>query len=186
MAKMDADALIRELDARRQIEDVLARVARGVDRLDRDLMISGYHPDAMDYHGSFEGSPVEFADWVVERHGGTIEQCMHFLGQYNLEIDGDRASCESNVVVFYRVTKEGVPYDMLSPGRYLDRFECRDGEWKISERLAMHEKDRLDPVVFKMQGPFVDMLSKARRDRDDPSYAFFDGAPLPRAGADSA
>ena len=157
-------------------------MARGVDRLDRDLMISGYHPDAMDYHGSFEGSPAEFADWVIERHSGNIEQCMHFLGQMNVEIDGDKAACESNVVVFYRMVKDGVPYDMLSPGRYLDRFECRDGEWKIVERLAMHEKDRLDPVVFKMQGPFVDMLSKARRDGDDPSYAFFAGAPMPRPG----
>lgn len=183
MAGIDADLLLRNLEARRQIEAALARVARGVDRLDRELMISGYHPEAMDYHGSFEGSPTEFADWVIERHTGNVEQCMHFLGQINLEIDGDRASCESNVVVFYRVVKEGVPYDMLSPGRYLDRFECRDGEWKIIERLAMHEKDRLDPVVFKMQGPFVDMLSKARRDKEDPSYAFFSGAPMPRAKA---
>lgn len=183
MPTMDTDQLLHELDARRQIEDVLARISRGVDRLDRELIISGYHPDAMDYHGSFEGSPTEFADWVLSRHTGNIDQCMHFLGQYNIAIDGDKANCESSVVVFYRMNKDGVAYDMLSPGRYLDRFEKRDGEWKISERLAMHEKDRLDPVVFKMQGPFVDLLSKARRDTDDPSYAFFEGSPLPRAGA---
>lgn len=179
MTSLNHEALLRELDARRQISDVLARVARGVDRLDRDLIISGYHPDAIDYHGSFEGSPSEFADWVVERHSGTIEQCMHFLGQSNLRIEGDRAACESNVVVYYRMDKDGISQDMVSPGRYLDRFECRDGEWKITERLAMHEKDRFDPVVFKMQGPFVDLLSKARRDSLDPSYAFFAGEPMP-------
>ena len=65
MAGIDADLLLRNLEARRQIEAALARVARGVDRLDRELMISGYHPEAMDYHGSFEGSPTEFADWVI-------------------------------------------------------------------------------------------------------------------------
>lgn len=179
MPAIDTEKLLYELDARRQIVDVLARVSRGVDRLDRELILSGYHPDAIDSHGMFVGSREAFADWVIERHSGFITQCMHFLGQLNMVLDGDKASVESNVVVFYRHLRDGVEHDMLSPGRYLDRFECRDGEWKIVERLAMHEKDRLDPVVFKMQGPFVDLLVKATRDKEDPSYPFFAGAPLP-------
>lgn len=181
MSDLDIGKLARELDARRQIEAVLTRLSRGIDRLDRDLMISCYHPDAIDRHGSYEGSPVGFADWVLERHTGKIEQCMHFLGQINLEIDGDTAVTETHAIVFYRQKKDGVDYDMTSPGRYLDRFECRNGEWKIIERVTLHEKDRLDPVVFKMQGPFVDLLPKGRRDKDDPSYTFLTDRPLGQA-----
>ncbi|UZW55361.1 nuclear transport factor 2 family protein [Sphingobium sp. JS3065] len=167
--------VVRDLEARRQIQDVLTRLSRGIDRLDRELMISCYHPDAIDHHGSYEGSAVGFADWVLERHAGKIEQCMHFLGQINLDIDGDTAVSELHVIVFYRLNKDGVDHDMMAPGRYLDRFERREGEWKIVERVTLHEKDRIDPVVFKMQGPFVDLLPKGRRDKEDPSYAFFNG-----------
>jgi len=164
--------LLFELDAYRQIHDVLSRVARGVDRLDKDLMISGYHSDAIDYHGSFEGSPSEFADWVIQRHTGNIDSCVHFLGNTFIQINGLFATCESYVVVFYRFTREGIKQDMISPGRYLDKFECRDGVWKISERLVVYEKDRIDPVVNEMNGPLTQMLVKGSRNNEDVSYGF--------------
>ena len=43
-----------------QIADVIYRYARGIDRLDFDLVRSCYHPDAYDDHGSFKGSVEAF------------------------------------------------------------------------------------------------------------------------------
>ena len=40
----------------------------------------------------------------------------------------------------------GVPADMTSYGRFLDRLERRDGRWAIRERASIYERDRLDPV----------------------------------------
>ena len=45
-----------------------------------------------------------------------------------------------------RQTIEGVAVDLTSYGRFLDRIERRDGDWRIVERATLYEKDRLDPV----------------------------------------
>jgi hypothetical protein len=169
----DNEPLLVELEARLQIHDVLVRLGQGVDRLDRDLIISCYHEDAIDNHGAFVGSREGFADWVIGRHTGHIESCMHFLGNEYVVVDGDQARCESYVVAFYRFLKDGRPYDMTAPGRYLDKFEKREGRWKIIDRLVIFEKDRLDPVIEKSVGPLTEMLQVSRRDDADAAYQFF-------------
>ena len=47
---MDAEtaALVRELKDRQEIYDCIMRYCRGIDRLDRDMLLSAYHPDAVD------------------------------------------------------------------------------------------------------------------------------------------
>lgn len=162
-----------ELKARQDIHDLLVRACRGVDRLDRELIVSCYHPDAIDRHGAFNGSPGDFADWVIERHTGNISSCMHHIANEYVEIDGDSARSETCVVVYYRFEKDGEPYDMLAPGRYLDRLTRRNGQWKIQDRLVLFEKDRLDPVKEISVGPLTEKLVRSRRDREDPSYELF-------------
>jgi SnoaL-like domain len=49
------------LQDRQAIQDVLMTYSRGIDRLDRELLLSVYHDDAIDDHGVFVGSPEEFA-----------------------------------------------------------------------------------------------------------------------------
>jgi hypothetical protein len=39
--------------------------SRGIDRLDRELLMSVYHEDAIDDHGVFVGNREEFADWAI-------------------------------------------------------------------------------------------------------------------------
>lgn len=170
----DQGQLLNEINARAQIHDVLVKLCHGVDRLDRDLIISCYHSDAIDNHGAFVGTPADFADWVIGRHTGHILSCMHFLGNEYIEVDGDAAKCESYVIAMYRFMKEGQLYDMTAPGRYLDKFEKRDGQWKIVDRLVLFEKDRHDPVIEKSIGPLTEMLVTSRRDEGDAAYAFFD------------
>jgi hypothetical protein len=53
------------LQDRQAIQDVLMTYSRGIDRLDRELLLSVYHDDAIDDHGVFVGSPEEFADWAI-------------------------------------------------------------------------------------------------------------------------
>jgi SnoaL-like protein len=57
-----------------------------------------------------------------------------------------RAVAETNIVIHVRQKIDGVPVDMTSHARFLDRLECRDGRWAIVERTAIYERDRLDPV----------------------------------------
>jgi hypothetical protein len=77
-----------------KIEQTLARYARSIDRMDRDLILSVYWEDAHDSHGVFEGGPVEFADWVGA-YLGRFKAFSHFLGQSSIDLQGDHADCET-------------------------------------------------------------------------------------------
>jgi hypothetical protein len=59
---------VREEKDRHEIRQCLLRYTRGVDRHDRALMLSAYHPDAIDEHGVAEGNPEQFCDWAIGWH----------------------------------------------------------------------------------------------------------------------
>ena len=47
---------LQQLIDRQQIHDCILRYCSGVDRFDREMLLSVYHPDAMDDHGAFVGA----------------------------------------------------------------------------------------------------------------------------------
>jgi hypothetical protein len=57
-----------------------------------------------------------------------------------------RAVAETSIVIHVRQKISGVLADMTSYARFLDRLEKTDGAWRIVERTAIYERDRLDPV----------------------------------------
>jgi hypothetical protein len=90
-----------------------------------------------------------FADFI-ERSRVAFEArqslSKHRLGQPMIESAGDRAIAETDVTILGRFRLDGILVDNTSYGRFLDRFELRAGKWAIVERIAVYEKDRLDPV----------------------------------------
>lgn len=184
MTPDELERTVRELQDRQAILDCLMNYSRGVDRLDRDLLLSCYHPGAIDDHGMFVGDREEFADWVVGMHGATHLSHQHCLLNHTCELDGDVAHTET-YYMFVGMNREGTPLSM-SGGRYLDRFERRDGRWAIAARVCVRDWAPLDaqpdpedpstltairhalpPAVleFMRTGPLP------TRDRRDPSYA---------------
>jgi len=63
-----------------------------------------------------------------------------------VRVAGDRALAETSIMILVRQAIEGLAVDMTSRARFLDRLERREGEWRILERAAIYEQDRLDPV----------------------------------------
>jgi len=116
-----------------EIRRVLARYSHGVDRRDRDLIISVYWPEAVDHHGSFKGHGPEFADWVLKQLAR--ERCtVHALAHSLIEFRGEQADVETYFSAHHiRETPEG-DFDYHFNGRYIDLFEKRDGVWKILRR----------------------------------------------------
>ncbi len=137
---------IETLIARQEIADVIYRYARGIDRLDFDLVRSCYHPDAYDDHGSFAGNVEEFitaAASFLARWTAT----QHFMGNMLIEIDGDRARAETYAVAYHRrEDSNGDGKDDIMGIRYVDRFEKRNNEWRIAHRVVASEWRRVDPV----------------------------------------
>ena len=161
---------VQELLDERAIRAVLVRYSRGVDRCDEALIRSVYHADASDDHGDFKGSGFDFAARVIPILRENFETTMHDLGNVAIELDGDTARVETTVVA-YHVTARGDPRRLVTVGaRYLDRFERRGGEWKISRRVVVVDWSKTE----KIEGSFpAANFQRGARGRDDPSYGDF-------------
>jgi hypothetical protein len=132
-----SDDLSYVLD-REKIRSCLARLARGEDRRDADLISSAYWPDATDDHGIFTGSFGEYLAWVVPG-AEQIPNTLHTLGQSLIEVDGDKAVVETHVTAYHRIDLGEEERDVVLVGRYLDRLELREGDWRIIHRTMLYD-----------------------------------------------
>jgi hypothetical protein len=160
-------AELRVLLDERAIERAILRYCRGIDRLDRDLVRSCYHADATDHHGSFSGGVEAYLDWVwklLERY----ESTMHFVGNVLIDIEGDAARAESYGIAFHRGDPAVPERNLITGFRYVDRFERRDDDWRIAQRVATTEWVRRDDPALWWE--IKENLPRGRRDRSDPVY----------------
>lgn len=123
---------------REKVRDCLVRLARGEDRRDADLIKSSCWPDARKDYGVFAGTFQEYLDWVVPGSSAIIVT-QHLLGQSLIELDGDTARVETHVNSYHRVDMGEEERDSVIGGRYLDRLEKREGEWRIAERTLIYD-----------------------------------------------
>jgi ketosteroid isomerase-like protein len=136
---LDADliAFLREQKDRQEIMDCLLRYTRGADRHDVALMASAYHPGAIDQHGvAPDLEATAFADWAIGWHREFQTRHQHIIANSTIELDGDTAHVET-YYGFWGENREGPP--SLCFGRYLDRFEKREGRWGIAHRVCVNE-----------------------------------------------
>ncbi|MET0251361.1 MAG: nuclear transport factor 2 family protein [Novosphingobium sp.] len=123
---------------REAIRDCLARLARGEDRRNADAISASFWPDARTDYGVFEGSFDEYLAWVVPG-ADAITNTQHVLGQSVIEIAGDEAWVETQVISYHRVDMGEGERDTCIGGRYLDRFARRNGEWRIVQRTMLYD-----------------------------------------------
>lgn len=170
------------LVAKDEIRDVLMRYCRGIDRCDVDLVRACYHPGAIDNHGSYQGPAEIFAEKAIEGARMLCDTTYFCLANSFIEVDGDTARCES----YYhsaKVLKERAPGGevqvRLAGVRNLDHFEKRDGEWRIVQRQLIGEWGFNSPFGGGPPfPPYGTPAPRGRRDRDDPSYAFWEDATI--------
>jgi hypothetical protein len=180
----DTELAIAELLDRQAIHDCLIRYSRGVDRLDRDLLLSVYHHDAVDDHGMFVGGPEQFADWVIDMHSSMHLSQQHVLMNHSCDLSGSVAHTET-YYMFVGMNRQGPPVS-ISGGRYVDRFEKRGVTWRITHRVCVRDwivtderVDLSDPAAFTavksgLSAEIATLMGSATqstRDRSDASYA---------------
>ena len=166
-----SDQAIQELLDRQAIINCLHRFCRAVDRLDRDMMLSAYHSDAIDDHGQVVGSGADLFEWARRRvASGDADTTHHHITTHNCEIDGDTAHAET-YFIFSSVKKDGDLFAGI--GRYIDRLERRSGEWCIAMRYCVAE---WAGTITGLPNPFFASMSDLHangmpsRDGNDPSY----------------
>jgi len=133
------DALI-DKDA---IRDVLMRYSRGVDRGDVELLKTCFHADSTDNHGHWKGNGHDFAEFIVQSLPQRTHHTTHSVANVLIELDpqdDNLAQAESYAIAYLRRTDaEGAEWLDLFSGRYVDRFERRDGHWRIADRVVVHD-----------------------------------------------
>ena len=166
-----SDSLLQKLADQQSIRDVLSRYCRGLDRMDRALADTVWHPlGTALYDGIFEGTGAGFLDWVWEAHAN-MDRHSHQITNVLIELDGDRATSEAyvTVVLWTRPDGEGKQYELVGRGRYLDRWERREGAWGIVHRLHLLDMSSSFPLGR------ADVSEGSRRDLTDRSYEFLPG-----------
>jgi ketosteroid isomerase-like protein len=165
----DLVAFVRQAKDRQEILDCLLRYTRGVDRHDKALMLSAYHPDAIDQHGVAEGVAEQFCDWAIGWHGEFQTKHQHIIANHTVDLDGDTAHAET-YYLFWGENRQGPP--SLCFGRYLDRLEKRGGRWGIAHRVCINEKIG-HFIEAQLPEEFVRAAAStgpSTRDRSDLSY----------------
>jgi hypothetical protein len=166
------------LKDRRDIFDTMKRYTRGADRHDKDLVRSAFWPDATI---SFD-KPQKLDEYVEQEEAllATYAAHQHHITGQTIDIDGTTAHVESYVI--YLLVPRDHRKDVAGPakpgraltsakstvgsGRYIERWEKRNGEWRILVRRYVED--------LQLQGDTVDWCGprpcKGTWDRNDPSY----------------
>ena len=110
-----------------------------------DDLLAIFHPGGEIAVSWFRGPYPQFVAHC-QRNFGKGSEAKHLLWPARVAVNGARATAETSVAILVRQTIEGIAVDLTSNGRFLDRLERRDGAWRMVERAALYEKDRLDPV----------------------------------------
>ncbi|MES2246438.1 MAG: nuclear transport factor 2 family protein [Pseudomonadota bacterium] len=161
------DALQRLL-AHREIQDLAIRYCRAIDRHDWAAMRALYHADATDDHGSlFQGPASEYIDWLPSM-AQKMHATFHQVGNHLIAWRGDRAEGEVYVVACHLKTgADGQEEQVITGGRYLDRYTRRDGAWKFQSRKAVMDWNEVQPSLRRWP------LTGARG-QQDPAWDFFE------------
>jgi hypothetical protein len=182
VARGVAETDVETLLAKQAIRENMQNYCRGIDRLDRELFTSVFHPDAnVDYEGMCKCTAAEVTDIFMEDHRGWAFHS-HQVTNSTIKVKGDKAASETYVTAVVRSYPDpsGNAVDMHCRGRYLDRWSKRDGRWAIDHRHLVQdilsEYAVVPPKDFAgdlPDRPENDSLALARRDREDPMYELF-------------
>jgi hypothetical protein len=151
------------------IIDLAALYMRGLDRLDGDLLEAQFWPEARCEYGVFSGSAADFAAFCMAALKDHVRN-HHMLGQHLIDFtSADEAYGEVYYQAYHRVFDDsGAARDLFIAGRYVDRYERREGVWKIAYRSELVDWLRDDPASDAMLegAPFI----LGQRKPADPLY----------------
>jgi hypothetical protein len=140
---------VAALADRIEINDVLSTYAHGVDKKDGALVLACFHDDATFEIGEKQ-MPVGQFFQMNQYNADGLQATMHLITNVLVEIRGDVANTQCYLLAYHLVGAEGPDrpplfpcsgkdYGLLVGGHYVDRFERRDGSWRIAQRRLAFE-----------------------------------------------
>ena len=108
-------------------------------------LLDTFVPDGQISVSWFTGNFSDFVDRCRQAFESG-QRSKHQIFPSLVEVAGGRAMAETNIVILLRQKIGTVIADLTSYARFLDRLEQAGARWRIVERTAIYERDRLDPV----------------------------------------
>lgn len=161
-----ADRAIEQVVAKQAIQELSGTYMRGLDRLEPSLLLGVFHSDARTDYGFYQGGVEGFVDMAIDALRDHLAN-HHMLGQINISLEGDVAFGEVYFQAFHRIVDPSAgELDLMIAGRYADRYECRDGVWKIAFRSELMDWARTAQAADSYFEQAPDALRGARAPDD--------------------
>lgn len=154
---------LETLLAKQDIYELACRYMRGLDRLDRDLLLSVFHDDGWCEYGFSNGLPRDFIGYAIDALS-SHESNHHMIGNTLIDVEDDQAYGEVYFNAYHKIKGENGCEDVVIAGRYLDRYEKRDGAWKIAYRSERVDWSRTEPTRDSYFDLAPDCLRGGRQD----------------------
>ncbi|XMB66692.1 nuclear transport factor 2 family protein [Mycoplasmatota bacterium zrk1] len=180
MKNKTMEQIVREVWDRQEIEQLMYRHARSLDRMDGELMKSCYWEDAIEEHQD----PIypELFHWndnalkfVPEAMKGftALKATQHRISNILIELDGDKATAETYVWAYHVGEENGVDKEGILGGRHYFDLEKRDNEWRIKYRLTIFDWNQNKDASAIWSDNFSEKY-RAKRDYTEASYNFIE------------
>lgn len=163
----DREAALDAALARAEIHDLCMAYARGVDRADAALLASIFTDDSTVISGVVNGSGQTFAHEITAFVRDNLEMCFHSVANEWIEVRGNEAVGEHYVIA--QMVQAGT--EVLTGGRYIDRYVKQDGRWLIQSRTFVADWNHSHPSTMERDGFYEALSIRGRFGREDPIYA---------------
>ncbi|MDH7797478.1 MULTISPECIES: nuclear transport factor 2 family protein [unclassified Beijerinckia] len=168
------DAVLARLPAESEINKLIHTYPRGLDRLDRDILLSLGHKSAtVEFTGMFSGTWVEFVDWLMKAHTSMLYN-RHTIGNVLIEVKGNEAVSETTATAHLIVSRaDGDVEERETHSRYLDRWRFEAGRWGLTHRHTLRDLRTIQIMTAAQLSAATEYVHAADVGRADPSYAHF-------------
>ena len=159
---------VRYLRDRQDILDCIQRESRARDRQDSEQIAGCWWEDGIDEHGAVTTAMPDYPAKANLGHVMNFNMTSHNITNHICEIDGDTAHCESYVVG--GLAWQDGKSTTIAMGRYLDRLEKRNGEWRMLVRRCTIEMTADCDGSWVHSKNVQGFLKAIWGNRQDPSY----------------
>ncbi len=179
---------LEDLLAEQAVRKAVAAYSRGADRCDLEILKSAFHDDAEVKYGSYDGHYAEFCQNVVDGHLAMNYTSHTVLNQYyEIDASSSHGTGEIYVLAFlstsqsgdvmdvgaYKDKKSERGFDYTVSGRYLDQYECRGDDWRITHRHYIYDWSRTsDHSGQDPNNLFEGLIYRGKVTKEDLSYNY--------------
>lgn len=163
------DQALYDLLVKERLHELEMAYCRGVDRRDAALLHSIFFEDAIEEHGDmYTGNATDFAEWVFRDFLPKYELTAHYVLNEWYRVDGRKAEGETHRLSYHRErAADASATEVVAACRTFNRYECRDGVWKISHRSVIRDWVTRRPVDDALYRGHFGMALSQPNEHDD-------------------